>query len=113
MEAKIYHINRGINRAIEFRGLKGQYIGYFAACAIGTLCGFGIMYACGMSLYFCTPLALGLGGWATSRVFRLSRRYGQHGLMKLGARKRMPRALLLRSRKVFIQLQVDHVRTIR
>jgi hypothetical protein len=39
-------------------------------------------------------------------------RYGQYGLMKRGARKRMPAARLSRSRKVFLQLRGDYVRTI-
>lgn len=104
MATKSFHINKGINAPIEFRGLKGQYIGYFAVCVIGMLVGFGVLYACGISLYICTPLALGLGGWASATVFRMSKRYGQHGLMKRGARRHMPAALLSRSRKVFIHL---------
>ena len=111
MAAKIFHINKGINRPIEFRGLKGQYIGYLAACVVGTMLGFGLLYACGTSLYICTPLALGLGGWVSARVFRMSKRFGQYGLLKRGARRRMPEALLSRSRKVFIQLRGDYVRT--
>lgn len=101
---KIYHINKGINRPIEFRGLKGQYVGYLAVCIVGTLVGFGVLYACGISLYICTPSALGLGGWVIARVFRMSKRYGQYGLMKHGAKRRMPTALLSRSRKIFIHL---------
>jgi len=112
MAAKIFQINKGINRSIEFRGLKGQFIGYLAACVVGAMAGFGVLYACGMSLYLATPLALGLGGWVISTVFRMSRRYGQYGLMKRNARKRMPDALLSRSRKMFIQLRGDYVRTV-
>lgn len=104
MASKCYHINKGINRPIEFRGLKAQYIGYLAVCVVGCLAGFGVLYACGVSLYVCTPLALGLGGWVVTRVFRMSKRFGQFGLMKRAAWKRMPRALLSRSRKVFIHL---------
>ena len=113
MATKLFHINKGINRSIEFRGLRAQYVSYFAACVVGTLVGFGVLYACGISLYICTPSALGLGGWVTARVFRMSRLYGQYGLMKRGARRRMPTALLSRSRKVFIQLHGDYVRTTR
>jgi hypothetical protein len=111
MAMKIFHINKGINRPVEFRGLKAQYIGYLAACIGGAMLGFGVLYACEVSLYICTPSALGLGGWAAARVFRMSKRYGQYGLMKRGARRRMPVALLSRSRKVFIQLRSDYVRT--
>jgi hypothetical protein len=113
MAEKVYHINKGINRPIEFRGLKAQYIGYLAACAVGTMVGFGVLYACGVSLYVCTPLALGLGGWTMVWLFRMSKRHGQHGLMKKMAGQRMPEALLTRSRKVFIHLYRDHVPTTR
>jgi len=110
---KIYLINKGVNRPIEFRGLKAQYIGFLAACVVGTMMGFGVMYACGVSLYICTPLTLVLGGWGSVLIFRMSKRYGQYGLMKLGAKKKIPKVLLSRSRKVFIQLRSDYVRTIR
>jgi hypothetical protein len=113
MSEKVYHINKGINRPIEFRGLKAQYIGYLAACAVGTMVGFGVLYACGVSLYVCTPSALGLGGWAMARLFRMSKRYGQYGLMKKIAGQKLPKALLTKSRKIFIHLYHDHVRTTR
>ncbi len=111
MTVTSYSINKGINRPMEFQGLRAQYIGYLAACAGGTLVGFGVVYACGVSLYICTPLALGLGGWLMARVFRMSRMYGQHGLMKRSAKRRMPVALLSGSRKVFIDLTGNYVRT--
>lgn len=110
---KNYSINRGINAPVEFRGLKGQYIGYFAACVVGTLVAFGVLYACGCSLYFCTPSALALGGLASARVFRMSKRHGLHGLSKRRARRQMPKALRSRSRKVFIQMGSNDVRTTR
>ncbi|MDO6431562.1 DUF4133 domain-containing protein [Flavitalea sp. BT771] len=111
MATKSYSINKGINRPIEFRGLKAQYIGYLAACVVGSLVGFGVLHACGISLYVCTPLTLGLGGWMVARVFRMSKRYGQYGLMKKSARKQLPKALLSRSRKMFIHLYRDYVWT--
>ena len=113
MELRQYHINKAINRPPEIQGLKGQYIGIFAACLVGIFVTFGVMYACGMSLYVCTPSALGLGGLALSRVFAMNRKYGQFGRMKKMAWKNMPRALQCRSRKGFIQLYSDHVQRVR
>jgi hypothetical protein len=110
MATQVYSINKGINKPIEFRGLKAQYIGYLAAVVVGGLVGFGLLYACGISVYVCTPLTLGLGGWMAARIFSMSKQFGQHGLMKKGARKRMPSALLSRSRRLFIQLYRDYVR---
>ncbi len=113
MAVKIYSINKGLGRPIEFRGLKAQYIGHLVAVVVLGLVGFGVLYACGVNVYICTPLTLGLGGWFSARVFQMSRRYGQYGLMKKGARRRMPTVLLSGSRKVFIHLYRDYVRTIR
>jgi len=113
MAGKQYVINKGINKPIEFKGLKAQYIGRMAVAMVVVLAVFVALYIAGVSTYVCMPLALGLGGWWMARVFRMSKRYGQFGLMKLGARRRVPAALLTRSRKVFIQLYSDDVRTIR
>lgn len=101
---RTYAINRGINSAIEFRGLKAQYIGYLVAVVVGSFVGFGILHALGVNDYMATLSALGLGGWGTARVFAISRKYGQHGLMKRRARRGMPVALLSRSRMFFVHL---------
>ena len=104
MSEKVYHINKGINRPIEFRGLKAQYIGYLVAVVVGSFVGFGILHAAGTNDYMAVLSALGLGGWGTARVFRMSRKYGQHGLMKRRARRGMPVALLSGSRMFFVNL---------
>ena len=99
-----YPINKGINKPVEFKGLKAQYIWHLGGSVVGILVLFAVMYIVGISSYICLPVALGLGGFLVSRVYRMSRKYGQHGLMKLSARKSVPKALLSRSRKVFIRL---------
>jgi hypothetical protein len=109
----MYVMNKRINRPAEFRGLKAQYIWMLGGSFVSVLLVFGVMYALGISTYICMPLALGLGGFGLSRVSRMSRKYGQYGLMKLGARKKTPWGLQSRSRRFLIQLMSDHVRTIR
>jgi hypothetical protein len=109
MQEKLYIINKGINRPIEFKGVKAQYIGYVAAAAAGMLLVFGIMYIAGISQYICAPSALGLGGYTIARIMRMSHKYGQFGLMKLQAKRWIPAALLSKSRKVFIQIHKHHV----
>ena len=101
---KTYSINKGINAAIEFRGLKAQFIVYLVAVVVGSFVGFGLMHAAGVNAYVSTSLALGLGGFGTGRVFGLSRKYGQYGLMKRAARRKVPGALLSRSRLFFVHL---------
>jgi hypothetical protein len=104
---KQYSINKGVNRAIEFRGLKAQYIGYLAAAVLGVLFLFAVLYLVGVSAYVLVPLSLGLGGILVSRVYGMSRKYGQYGLMKRRARRGVPEALRSRSRKCFVDLYGD------
>jgi hypothetical protein len=101
---KVYIVHKGINKPLEFKGLKAQYIWHLAGSAVTVLVVCGVMHWTGISDYLSLPFALGLGGLLTVRVYGLSRKYGQHGLMKKEARKAAPGALLSRSRKMFTQL---------
>jgi hypothetical protein len=47
----VYHINKGINKPIEFKGLKAQYIGYLAAGLVALLIFFAVMYISGLPVY--------------------------------------------------------------
>ena len=75
------------------RGLGGLAGGLLAAFLL-----FVILYMAGVSQWVC----IGLGVTAASAVvwltFRLNAKYGQHGLMKLGAARMRPRYLLHRRR---------------
>jgi len=91
-----YNINKGIGRTVEFKGLKAQYLFIFAGGLLGLLIVIMIMYMAGVSTYFC----LGLGGISASlliwQTFSLNRKYGEHGLMKLGANKKHPKYIISR-----------------
>lgn len=113
MENKVFTINKGINKPLEFRGLKAQYIGHLAGSVIGVLVVYAILYMAGLNAYIALPFALGLGGYLIARVFRMSKKYGQFGLMKRGARRAVPAALFSRNRKLFTQLFSDHASTAR
>lgn len=108
----MYAINKGINKPLEFKGLKAQYIWHVAGGAVGMLAFYGLLHISGLNDYVGLVLALGVGAVLITRVYRMSRRFGQHGLMKRKARKMMPQALLSKSRKLFTQLTADYVRAI-
>lgn len=110
---RVYTINKGINKPLEFKGLKAQYIWHLGGSVIGVLVFYGVMHFVGMNDYLGLPVALGLGGLLITRVYKMSKKYGQYGLMKRRARKLAPGAMLSRSRKVFITVYHDDVRTIR
>jgi len=105
MADKVYTINRGINKAIEFKGLKAQYIGYVVGVVLGCMMLYGIMYVCKLSTYICLPVALGLGSFGMGKVLQMSKKYGQYGMMKWSARRRVPKELVSRSRKAFIEIR--------
>lgn len=91
-----YNINKGIGRTVEFKGLKAQYLFIFAGGLLGLLIVVMIMYMAGVSTYFC----LELGGISASlliwQTFSLNKKYGEHGLMKLGANKKHPKYIISR-----------------
>lgn len=97
----IYQINKGINKAIEFKGLKAQYIGYLGAGLVTLLVLFAVFYITGVPVYLCMLLIATSGTVLFTQVFRLSNKYGQYGLMKRGARRFLPGYLKFNSRKLF------------
>jgi Domain of unknown function (DUF4133) len=103
--SSVYQVNKGINKAIEFRGLKAQYIGYLAGGLVALLIGFAILYICGVNTWVCLILVGGAGTALMTTVFRLSHKYGQYGLLKKNAKRSLPGYLKFRSRKLFTQLK--------
>jgi hypothetical protein len=106
MKNSIYQINKGINKSVEFHGLKAQYIWYFAGLVIGLMVLFAILYIAGAGTVICLGMTGGLAAWGSFRIFSLSARYGEHGLMKLVASRRVPKVLRSYSRKLFQQLEM-------
>lgn len=102
--SSVYRIHKGINKPIEFKGLRAQYIAYLAVGLVLLLISFAVLYISGLSLFFILPVIVGLGTALFFTVFRLSHKYGEHGLMKYFAKRGLPRYLKFNSRKVFIHL---------
>ncbi|MDM1048199.1 MULTISPECIES: DUF4133 domain-containing protein [Bacteroidota] len=91
-----YNINKGIGRTVEFKGLKAQYLFIFVGGLLGTLIFVMIMYMAGVNSYICLLLGTGGASLIVWQTFSLNRKYGEHGLMKLGAIKRHPRYIICR-----------------
>jgi len=102
--ATVYEINKGINRSIEFKGIKAQYIMYLAAGLVGLLIIFAILYMTGVSIYICLGIVLPAGGGLFMAVQHYSKKYGEHGLQKKAAQRYLPTCVRSRSRKIFKQL---------
>ncbi|WP_162054699.1 DUF4133 domain-containing protein [Pontibacter pamirensis] len=105
METSVYRINKGINRPIEFKGLRAQYIGYLAAGLVALLLGFTLLYLARVNLVLCITTVFLSGGALFAGVYHLNSTYGQYGLLKRFARRSVPRCVRIRSRKVFLNLK--------
>lgn len=91
-----YNINKGIGRTVEFKGLKAQYLFIFAGGLLGILILVMILYMAGVNSFICLVLGAGGASLLVWQTFSLNRKYGEHGLMKIGARKRHPRYIICR-----------------
>lgn len=105
MATSVYRINKGINKPIEFKGLKAQYIGYLAAGLVLLLVMFAVMYISGVNMFFCLGFTVILGSFLFVFVYRLSAKYGQYGLLKETARRSLPSDLTCKSRILFVNLK--------
>lgn len=93
MSNSIYHINKGINKSIEFKGLKAQYIWHLGGGLVILMILFSVLYICGLNIFICLLVVLLLGVGLFIQVYKMSRTYGQYGLMKKIARKAIPKTI--------------------
>lgn len=103
MANSIYKINKGINTAIEFRGLKAQYIWYLGAVVLILMILFATLYLLGINQYLCIAIAGILGLISIKKIYGMSKTYGVHGLSKVMAKKLMPEVIKTKSRLLFMK----------
>jgi hypothetical protein len=103
----VYKINKGINKPIEFKGLKAQYIAYLAVGLIVLLILFAALYIIGANMFVCLGITALLGTGLFMTVYHMSDTYGQYGLIKKMAKRNLPVFLKAHSRKLFLNLKVS------
>ncbi|WP_423147044.1 DUF4133 domain-containing protein [Rubrolithibacter danxiaensis] len=103
MSNSVYQINKGINKSIEFKGLKAQYIWYFGGGVIVLLILFAILYIIGINSFICIAIILLAGTVLVTKVYALSNKYGEYGMMKVLAKRQIPKILKCYSRKLFLK----------
>lgn len=99
----VYKVNKGINQSIEFKGLKAQYIWYLGGGIILLLILFAGLFIIGLPSFLCVGLIGILGTLLVVKTYSLSRKYGEHGMMKALARRQLPKNVKCYSRKVFMK----------
>jgi 1,4-dihydroxy-2-naphthoate octaprenyltransferase len=103
--ALVYQINKGVSRPIEFKGLVGVYIACLAVGLVFLLVLFAALYIAGVDLYVVLVIVIGLGVGLFFTVFKLSKRFGVHGLGKFLARRGIPIFIRFSSRRLFTGLK--------
>ncbi len=91
-----YSINKGIGKSVEFKGLKSQYLFIFAGGLLSVFVVFVIMYMIGIDQWICIGFGVIAAAVLVWLTFNLNAKYGEHGLMKLMAKRRHPRYLINR-----------------
>ena len=104
MSTSVYPINKGINRPIEFKGLKAQYIWWLGGGLLALLILFAVLYICGVNTFVCLLIIVSSAIGLFMKVYSMSRRYGEHGMMKSLAKRSIPGVVKSYSRKVFTGL---------
>lgn len=91
-----YHINKGIGRTVEFKGLKAQYLFLFAGGLLSILILVMILYMAGVNSYICLLIGVVGAFLLVWQSFSLNKKYGEYGIMKLRASKKHPRYIICR-----------------
>ncbi|NRF41108.1 DUF4133 domain-containing protein [Pedobacter foliorum] len=104
MNNSVYTINKGINKSIEFKGLKAQYIWYFGGGILVLMVIFSLLYLAGLNTYLCMTFILGAGALLTVKIYHWSNTYGEHGMMKAIASRKTPKLIKNYSRTNFQHL---------
>ncbi|GAB3429788.1 DUF4133 domain-containing protein [Niabella aquatica] len=101
--SSVYQINRGVNQPVMFKGLKAQYIWYLGGGLVVLLIGFAILYICGVNMFVCLGIITITGSILFRKVYSMSRKYGEHGLMKKMGKRGVSELIKNNSRKVFMR----------
>lgn len=110
MANTVYHINKGINKSLEFHGLKAQYIWYLGGGLVAALILFAILYIAGVNAYVCVAVILIAGSCIFIYVYRINNRYGEHGLMQKNAQRKIPKIIHCYSRKRFCRQTIKEAK---
>lgn len=102
MANSVYTITKGINQPLTFKGLKAQYIWYLGGGLVVLLVLFAVLYIIGINTFIILIVVGGAGIFLFTKVYKLSKTYGQYGMMKRAAKRMLPKTIKCSSRKLFI-----------
>lgn len=102
MSNSVYPINKGINQSIEFKGLKAQYIWYLGGGVVVLMILFAVLFFIGIPSLIRVAFIGAAGIVMVVKIYKMSRQYGEYGMMKAIAKKQVPKNIKVYSRRIFI-----------
>lgn len=93
-----------VRRWVSILRLKAQYIWYLAVGLLSLLLLFSVVYILGINVYLGLVIIGGLGTALVMKVYAMSAKYGEHGLLKKMAMRQVPKLIKCNSRKVYREL---------
>lgn len=100
-----YYINKNIDRPLVFKGLKAQYIFYYVGVIMACFLCFVLLNANGVSTMITLIISAALLILGIQTVGIISNKFGQDGLMKYLAKRKLPKYLQIDSRDYFLNLK--------
>jgi hypothetical protein len=91
---------KSIKASTNLSSLKAQYIWYLGGGLVALLILFAIIYIIGVNVFICLALIVSLSSVLFMYVYKLSRTYGEFGLMKKVAKKAVPK--VIKSYSIFL-----------
>ena len=91
-----YNLNKGVDRTVEFKGLRAQYLFHLFGGLGAVFMIVVFMFMLGLNPYVTTFLAIVMATAVISLVYRMNHKYGRFGLIKLSARRSRPKFIIVR-----------------
>jgi len=102
-----YTIHKGINTPLEFKGLQAQYVTYLGLGTLAMFVVFALGYLLGVNLYIAVFLFLTGFSVFVHQIFKWSHLYGQYGMMKRLALRRIPGGIRAKDLKEKLPVEVE------
>lgn len=105
---KKYTVNKGVGASLEFKGISEVYLYVLVGVVVLAFLIVVTGTVIGLSNSFVTALGFIVGGVGITLTFRVSAKYGEHGIVKLMGKSNMPKYVI--NRKSACRILMDQKR---
>ena len=92
--ANFHHYFRGVDNEIEFKGFRGKYFYYAAACLVGAIFLTMMLYVFGVHIIITLVLLVTIGGGGVYYFHNQNETYGRWGDVKNSLKSLKPKGVV-------------------